>query len=133
MMAAKIRCVTAEDRRSVTVNRALARSVLPLVLGLLPTLRRAPHLSNPVTQTQSHALVLWIGLNFVLSIPLWVDYLWQLWDPRNQTLHDKVAKTVVIKLGTIGPTTMAGWYQSPTELGVWEYWDGSSWTARRSS
>jgi uncharacterized RDD family membrane protein YckC len=26
-----------------------------------------------------------------------LDVLWMLWDPKNQTLHDKVAKTLVIK------------------------------------
>jgi uncharacterized RDD family membrane protein YckC len=31
-------------------------------------------------------------------IPLLVDYLWPLWDDRNQTLHDKVATSVVVRL-----------------------------------
>jgi len=39
-------------------------------------------------------------IQFVFSIlfviPLIVDFLWPLWDRRNQTLHDKVAKSVVI-------------------------------------
>jgi uncharacterized RDD family membrane protein YckC len=34
---------------------------------------------------------------FLLFIPLLLDYLWPLWDPRNQTLHDKIASTVVVR------------------------------------
>lgn len=34
----------------------------------------------------------------VLSIPLLVSYLWPLWDKRNQTLHDKMANTIVVKI-----------------------------------
>jgi uncharacterized RDD family membrane protein YckC len=32
------------------------------------------------------------------TIPLIVDYLWPLWDSRNQTLHDKVVSSIVIRL-----------------------------------
>jgi uncharacterized RDD family membrane protein YckC len=31
----------------------------------------------------------------ILVIPLLIDYLWPLWDARNQSLHDKIAKSVV--------------------------------------
>ena len=34
----------------------------------------------------------------IFVLPLLVDYLWPLWDSRNQTLHDKVASTIVIRL-----------------------------------
>ena len=30
-------------------------------------------------------------------VPLLVDYLWPLWDRRNQALHDKVANSVVVR------------------------------------
>jgi uncharacterized RDD family membrane protein YckC len=33
----------------------------------------------------------------LLVIPLVVAYLWPLWDKRNQTLHDKMAGTIVIR------------------------------------
>jgi uncharacterized RDD family membrane protein YckC len=35
---------------------------------------------------------------FVLFIPWIVDMLFPLWDARNQTLHDKVSNTVVVKI-----------------------------------
>lgn len=31
------------------------------------------------------------------SIPLLLGYFWMLWDPRKQTWHDKLARTVVVK------------------------------------
>jgi uncharacterized RDD family membrane protein YckC len=31
------------------------------------------------------------------SLPLLISYLWPLWDSRNQTLHDKMASTIVVK------------------------------------
>ena len=33
----------------------------------------------------------------IIPIVLAVDLLWPLWDARNQTLHDKVASTIVVK------------------------------------
>jgi uncharacterized RDD family membrane protein YckC len=27
-----------------------------------------------------------------------LDYLWMLWDPQRQCLHDKAARTIVVKL-----------------------------------
>jgi len=33
----------------------------------------------------------------IIPIVVIVDLLWPLWDKRNQTLHDKVASTIVIK------------------------------------
>ena len=35
-------------------------------------------------------------MGFVPLLPM-LDLLWPLWDPRNQTLHDKVAGTVVLR------------------------------------
>jgi uncharacterized RDD family membrane protein YckC len=34
---------------------------------------------------------------WLLFIPILLDYLWPLWDSQNQTLHDKMAGTVVLK------------------------------------
>jgi uncharacterized RDD family membrane protein YckC len=36
-------------------------------------------------------------ISFILTPVVLLDVLWMLWDPKNQTLHDKVAKTLVIK------------------------------------
>jgi uncharacterized RDD family membrane protein YckC len=34
----------------------------------------------------------------IFTFPLIIDYLWPLWDSRNQTLHDKAASTIVVRL-----------------------------------
>jgi uncharacterized RDD family membrane protein YckC len=33
----------------------------------------------------------------IFYVPLLLDYLWPLWDERNQSLHDKVAGSVVVR------------------------------------
>jgi uncharacterized RDD family membrane protein YckC len=40
-----------------------------------------------------------IGFVFaiLLYVPLILDYLWPLWDARNQALHDKVAGSIVVR------------------------------------
>ena len=38
-----------------------------------------------------------VGGAMLLGIPTLLDILWPLWDQQNQTLHDKVAGTVVVK------------------------------------
>ena len=37
------------------------------------------------------------GIASFLILPAILDFLWPLWDPRNQTLHDKVANTIVVR------------------------------------
>ena len=34
----------------------------------------------------------------IFYIPALLDYLWPLWDGRNQTLHDKVANSIVVRI-----------------------------------
>jgi len=36
-------------------------------------------------------------MSYVSQIALFLGYLWMLWDPKKQTWHDKVAKSVVVK------------------------------------
>ncbi len=43
--------------------------------------------------------LLWRYAGYVVSaMPICLGYLWMLWDRRGQTWHDKMARTVVIKL-----------------------------------
>ena len=39
-----------------------------------------------------------VGFAALLLIPYLVDYLWPLWDSRNQSLHDKVAGSIVVRV-----------------------------------
>lgn len=36
-------------------------------------------------------------MSYVSQVALLLGYLWMLWDPKRQTWHDKVAKSVVVK------------------------------------
>jgi uncharacterized RDD family membrane protein YckC len=40
-----------------------------------------------------------VFLLWILPFGLLLSYLWPLWDSRNQTLHDKMANTIVVKSG----------------------------------
>lgn len=42
----------------------------------------------------------------LLFLPLLLAYLWPLWDRRNQTIYDKMASTIVVKVDS-GPTGFA--------------------------
>jgi uncharacterized RDD family membrane protein YckC len=72
MRALKIRIVTASDRASVSSGRSVLRYVVYFAIGLL--------------EYVAHIL-------FLVSF---LDWLWPLWDSRNQTLHDKAAGTVAL-------------------------------------
>lgn len=51
------------------------------------------------------------GTQFVsglLLFPIVVDQLWPLWSRRRQTLHDIVAKTIVVRAGSAQPVDPAG-------------------------
>jgi hypothetical protein len=39
-----------------------------------------------------------IGGIFLFNLPILVDYLWPLWDSKNQALHDKIVKSRVIRV-----------------------------------
>ncbi|GAA0313872.1 RDD family protein [Kineococcus aurantiacus] len=55
---------------------------------------------RPGLPTTGQAVVRWIGSDLLGSIiGLWylVDFLWPTWDQRRQAVHDKLARTVVVK------------------------------------
>jgi len=70
-----IKIARESDLGPVGVGRAAGRSVL--VLGAYSVLQ--------------------LILRVVAGIVILVDLLWPLWDSRNQTLHDKAARTVVVR------------------------------------
>jgi uncharacterized RDD family membrane protein YckC len=74
-------CVTEEAGQPPDITRSAIRWLVPV--GISYILRAIPLL----------------GLISFFLIPVVIlDWLWMLWDPKNQTLHDKVAKTLVIKV-----------------------------------
>lgn len=74
----RIRTVSADTGELIGVERGFMRGLLPLALnvsGLLGIAARA--LATPVVL---------------------LDYLWPLWDPHRQALHDKIAGSIVVKV-----------------------------------
>jgi uncharacterized RDD family membrane protein YckC len=52
---------------------------------------------NRPTLTYMDALVRWLMM-IVSGVCLDLGYLWAAWDPRRQTWHDKVARTLVVRV-----------------------------------
>jgi uncharacterized RDD family membrane protein YckC len=75
MRALGIFIATEADHSKVGLIRAEGRTVVVLVV----------------------AQVLKFVLSLIATLVVFLDVLWPLWDARNQTLHDKVAKTVVLR------------------------------------
>jgi len=86
MMVTGVVAVHAGDHGPPGFLRSLVRWLLPL--GLLAMVTAAP----PVLASDLAEVVL---VCFVGVVAL--DDLWMLWDPRAQTLHDKVAGTLVLR------------------------------------
>jgi uncharacterized RDD family membrane protein YckC len=72
-MALGIKVLRAEDRGPVGWGRAAVRWIVPTVVGRIP---------EPAVSTLGTLLV----------------YLWMLWDPMRQGLHDKAARTIVVRI-----------------------------------
>ncbi len=98
MMACRLRVVNAADRGVVTLAQAVSRSAFYSVLLLLASLyhytaRRSTHLTTKQAETVLRHGLIYLGL----SVPHFLDLLWAAWDKQRQTLHDKFAKTIVIR------------------------------------
>ena len=96
MKVVRIRCVDAVNHVQVTFSQAARRTALYCLFYLFGTIYHFTTYVNPTAQQKiendHHAAV---ALLFI--VPLLVDLLWPIWDKRNQTLHDKFAKTVVLR------------------------------------
>jgi uncharacterized RDD family membrane protein YckC len=53
---------------------------------------------EPIGYGRAFGRALIVAVFGFFTIPLIVDYLWPLWDSRNQTLHDKAVSSIVIRL-----------------------------------
>jgi len=81
MRVLKIRLVTADGYVRVSTARALGRWAAGHAIGLF-------------------GLTSFLGVRTIGGVPSLLDYLWPLWDKRNQTLHDKIAGTVALDVRT---------------------------------
>jgi len=63
----------------------------------------APSLGRVALRSAAYGVVALLGIvSFLFNLLIAVDLLWPLWDARNQTVHDKVARTVVLRRATAG-------------------------------
>jgi uncharacterized RDD family membrane protein YckC len=96
MRVTQVRTVNATDRGPVMIAQAGARTGLYCVLSLLTAFEHVVLYKNPTIAekaTENHQLAVY----FLYGLPLLLDLLWPIWDKKNQTLHDKFGRTLVIK------------------------------------
>jgi uncharacterized RDD family membrane protein YckC len=87
--------VESADGLKVTWNQAAVRTGFYSLLLLFSDLyHRGKTYSHP-TAAQQRREVHNLGILLLFALPELLDTLWMLWDKRKQTIHDKVAKTVV--------------------------------------
>jgi uncharacterized RDD family membrane protein YckC len=99
MKIVRIRCVNEADGNVVQLRQAYVRAASYVALEIIGSLVAIHTHAHPTTQ-QSRQEARELLVVIVLSLPHLLDLLWPIWDKENQTLHDKIAKTVVIR-----PTT----------------------------
>jgi uncharacterized RDD family membrane protein YckC len=98
MMICHLRVVNATDHGPVTLNQAMARAALYSVLLLVASLYHyTARRTTNMTQKQEEVVVRHGLIWLALAAPHLLDLLWAAWDQRRQTLHDKFAKTVVVR------------------------------------
>ncbi len=54
--------------------------------------------AGPVGYARAAGRVAAVWLLGIFVLPLLLAYLWPLWDRRNQTLYDKLASTIVVRV-----------------------------------
>jgi uncharacterized RDD family membrane protein YckC len=93
MMITRLR-VESVDGTKVTFNQAAIRTGFYAALLLLSDLYHRKSYVHPTVAQQRKELHN-LGILLLFALPEILDSAWMLWDKRKQTVHDKVAKTVV--------------------------------------
>lgn len=98
MMVCHLRVVNAADRGPVSLAQAMARSALYSVLLLVASLYHyTARRTTNLTEQQAEVIVRHGLIYLALAVPHLGDLLWAAWDKQRQTLHDKFARTVVLR------------------------------------
>jgi len=96
MRVVRVRCVRADNRGKVEPSRAFRRALGYGTLLLIGSLYQLHVKQNPTNQQTiengKQGLIY-----FSLVVPHYLDLLWVAWDKKNQTLHDKFARTIVLR------------------------------------
>ena len=96
MRIAAARCVDQDGVTRLNYARAAKRSMFYTALLLVGSVHHLYRYVNPTTaqlHRELHAELIFA----VFLLPHLIDLLWVAWDKRNQALHDKFARTVVVK------------------------------------
>ena len=96
MAATNLRCVNLSDRGPLRASQVYLRTGAYCVLLFVNNLYHLTTYKHPtVAQSahQRHELL----IAFVFVLPHALDLLWAAWDRNRQTLHDKVASTIVLR------------------------------------
>jgi len=96
MRIVSIRCVDEDGVTELTYPRAAKRAVAYGVLLLAGSIYHFHRYAHPTT-LQLHREDHHVLIFFAFYLPHLVDLLWVAWDRRNQTLHDKFARSIVIR------------------------------------
>jgi uncharacterized RDD family membrane protein YckC len=95
MMLCRMRCVSETGAR-MTGSQVVARTatyVVFLALASIYVVSIYQHPNAAERRTEIHE----IGIYFLLALPHLIEMLWAAWDPRHQTLHDKAARSLVVR------------------------------------
>jgi uncharacterized RDD family membrane protein YckC len=96
MRVTQVRTVNAESRGPILIAQAGARTGLYCVFLLLTDFQHVVFYKNPTIAEkaiENHQLAIY----FLFSLPMLIDLAWPIWDRKNQTLHDKFGRTLVVK------------------------------------
>ena len=100
MRIVSVRCVNMDGLGPVDARQSALRAGFYTALVLVGSLYHY-HVYKHPTNAQTRRAGEEAFILFLLLVPHLVDLLWAAWDKKNQTLHDKVARTVVVR--TTGP------------------------------
>jgi uncharacterized RDD family membrane protein YckC len=90
-MALNIRVIR-RDQRALDINTAVRRQAIAIGMGIVSLLL----VLAVFDATSLSALSTFSSLSGALGLISLLDYLWAFWDKERQTLHDKIANTVVV-------------------------------------
>jgi uncharacterized RDD family membrane protein YckC len=99
MRVFRMRCVGA-DGSKVTATQAFTRALVYSVILLTASLYQIHTYSNP-TPAETRRLARQFSIYLLLAVPHYLDLLWAAWDGKRQTLHDKAAGTIVVRVTTL--------------------------------
>jgi uncharacterized RDD family membrane protein YckC len=92
----RMRCVGV-DGSKVTATQAYARALVYCMFLVIASLYQLHTYTNP-TPAETRRLARQLSIYLLLAVPHYLDLLWAAWDGQRQTLHDKAAGTIVVRL-----------------------------------